>query len=250
MARMSSSAAGRRLESLDGRADRRDVLVVAHDCGEPDAALLNPRACVVDLAEARAARVEPQRERLRDGGGERRLGVRVADEGPAAAPRAGCTSCEAARSFIVSRIVPLLTPNSSASSTSLGRRWPAARSPLRMLSRIWSAICCAALAVRMGRGSKGTAAPGSTTHPSHGCPTISTAGRGRSGPNAQMLGFSVRVGSSFSSPTVRGVPAPRHRRRLPARCRRWTCHTRTTRAWSRRQRPRMTPYTSSRVPGG
>ena len=94
---------------------------------------------------------------------------------PPVAPRVGCTSWAPARSFIVSRIVPRLTLYSSASSTSGGRRSPGASSPLRMLPRIWSAICCAALAVRIGRASKPAPGTGSTG-PSYAGPAHVHAG--------------------------------------------------------------------------
>ena len=78
----------RRLERLDRRADRREVVLVAHLGGAPDAALLDPRACVVDLTEAGAAGARPERERLRERRREH-IGVRVADEGPARRPARG-----------------------------------------------------------------------------------------------------------------------------------------------------------------
>src|SRR3954452_21500863 len=123
---------------------------------------------------------------------------------PPVAPRAGCTSCAAARIFMVSRTVPRLTPYSSARSTSLGRRCPAARSPLRMLSRIWSAICCAALVVRMGRGSNPAAGLGSATHPSYGRSVVPTAGRVDLDRTRKCWAFRSDWVPSVSSPTLRG----------------------------------------------
>ena len=123
---------GRWLHRLHGGADRGDVLLRAHARGHPHAALLDPRARVVDLGERRRAGVGPEREvsahRRRE-----HVGIGVADERPARRAARRLHELGAARIFIVSRIVPRLTLYSSASSTSGGRRSPAASSPLRML---------------------------------------------------------------------------------------------------------------------